>query len=666
MNKNILNEENEQLKIAQSLIDYHIKVLNDKNSYLESVNKERLNFIASEKLDNLEKVEIYTDINMNDSTILFNKNEIKILNNIHSKPFFARIDFINDEKEKSYYVGIKSISREDNSLMILDWRTPVCSLLYFSNLGKTSYYCETGEVFVDLQLKRQFQLEPNKIINYFDTDTKIDDTILQTVLSKNTSDHMSNIVQTIQEEQNKIIRKDSKTNVIINGVAGSGKTSIAMHRLAYLLFVNKEEITSKNILVVSPNQLFSKYISDLLPELGEENVDTYTIDELLKSLKLLSKNFGTKLNMMKRCLLNTERMNEINIKYSLDFKHYVDDFLTTFNVNPYIKNSCKEFINFTDNDLNSVKMPKYNFNIREKLSYVIEESLKNKYYALPMSKIENLTKKCVKLCLEYLTPMEIMENLYNSKKLHFGENEVLGYEDITIYAYIAYYLNNINKNFYIKHIFIDEMQDYDAFSLDLIKKLYPNAIFTIAGDYNQNIVSAVKNIAVLNEIFPNTEIDKLDISYRSTEEIVNFANNIIENTSSSKYVVRNGEEPYIININNDLEMVDKIHSIINKNNNDKFAIITKSEDEAKQLSNLLPEFTLILDDTNENLLYSKHIITTNYLSKGLEFDRVIIPYVTRENYNTEQDKYRLYVSCTRALHGLYIIYDNELSEFIKT
>lgn len=665
MNEIILKEENEQLKTAQSLINNHIQDFNNKNVHLECINKKKLEFIASEKLDNYEKVEIYTDVNMNDSSILSNKNEIKLLKNIYPKPFFARIDFKNDQKEKSYYIGIKSISRNDDSLMILDWRTPVCSLLYFSNLGKTSYSCESGKVYVDLQLKRQFQLVPNKIINYFDTDTKIDDTILQSVLSKNTSDRMSNIVQTIQEEQNKIIRKDPKTNVIINGVAGSGKTSIAMHRLAYLLFVNKEEITSKNLLIISPNQLFSKYISDVLPELGEENVDTYTIDELLKSLKLLPINFGTKLNMMKNCISNTERMNEINIKYSLDFKHYVDNFLTTFDVFPYIKMGCKEIVTLTDNDLHSVVMPKYNFNIYEKLSYIIEECFKNKYYSLPMSKIENLAKKCVKLCLKYLTPIEIMHGLYNSKGLHFGENEILGYEDISIYAYIVCYLNNINKNFYIKHIFIDEMQDYDAFSLDLIKQLYPNAIFTIAGDYNQNIVSSVKNIDVLNEIFPNTEIDKLDISYRSTEEIVNFANRIIKNKDSSKYIVRNGEEPYIVKIDNDLELVNKVRSITNEHKNDKFAIITKSEFEAKSLSNLLPEFTLILDDKNEKLLYSKFIITTNYLSKGLEFDRVIIPNVTKQNYNSEQDKYRLYVSCTRALHGLYIIYNNKISDFIN-
>lgn len=151
--------------------------------------------------------------------------------------------------------------------MILDWRTPICSLLYFSSLGPTYYLCENGKINVNLNLKRQFLLEPNRIINYFDTDTKIDDDILQQVLSKNSTNYMSNIVQTIQEDQNRIIRKDSKSNVIINGVAGSGKTSIAMHRLAYLLFVDKNHLTSKNILIISPNTLFSKYISDILPEL---------------------------------------------------------------------------------------------------------------------------------------------------------------------------------------------------------------------------------------------------------------------------------------------------------------------------------------------------------------------------------------------------------------
>lgn len=665
MNKIILNEENNQLLFAQSLIDKSINNLLGNISNLESSNQQKLEYIASEKLDNLEKVEIYTDINKNDSYISANKDEIKILKRIRPKPFFARIEYEQNSKINSYYIGIKSISKDDNSLMILDWRTPICSLLYFSSLGPTYYLCENGKINVNLNLKRQFLLEPNRIINYFDTDTKIDDDILQQVLSKNSTNYMSNIVQTIQEDQNRIIRKDSKSNVIINGVAGSGKTSIAMHRLAYLLFVDKNHLTSKNILIISPNTLFSKYISDILPELGEENVETYTIDELYKNLNLLPKKFTSKINMINSEFKDNVRLNEINTKFSLQFKNYVDNYLVNFDVIPYIKAACSNICKFTDEDFTKVKMPKYNFNIKEKLYYIIEECLKNKYIALPMAKIENLTKRCVKLCNEILTPMEVLTNLYNSKNFHLNDQSVLNYEDIPVYAYISNYLNPINKDYFIKHIFIDEMQDYDAFSLDLIKNIFPDAIFTITGDYNQNIISNVSNIDILKALFPDTEIDKLDISYRSTYEIIIFAQNIIGNDTAQKFKIRNGEQPKVSKYTNDDEMINSINNLIMSYPNDKFAIIAKTEDEAIYLSKILPDFCLAIDNKNENLLLAKHLITTNYLSKGLEFDRVIIPNVTKENYCTEQDKYRLYVSCTRALHSLYLFYKGELSHFIK-
>ena len=250
MNVETLLEEQRSLEKAQSLIDYHVLRIDKDNKLGASFIKENLNYVATEKLDDLEKVEVYADVGMSEANINNLNKEKEMFLKIRSKPFFARIDYSLNSQKYSFYVGIKTITNKDNSIMVLDWRTPVCSLLYFSSLGSTYYDTPSGRVDVVLNLKRQFQLQPNKITSYFDTNTKIDDNLLQEMLSKNSSNHMSNIVQTIQEEQNEIIRRKPNDDVIINGVAGSGKTSIAMHRLAYILFVNKGKISSENILIL--------------------------------------------------------------------------------------------------------------------------------------------------------------------------------------------------------------------------------------------------------------------------------------------------------------------------------------------------------------------------------------------------------------------------------
>ena len=330
MDVETLLEEQKSLEKAQSLIDYHIHRIDKDNELGSSLIKERLVYAATEKLDDLEKAEIYSDVDVSETNIDNLNKEKEMFLKIRPKPFFARIDYSVKRQKYSFYVGIKTINNKDNSIMVLDWRTPVCSLLYFSSLGNTYYNTPSGRVDVMLDLKRQFQLQPNKITSYFDTNTKIDDNLLQEMLSKNSSNHMSNIVQTIQEEQNEIIRRKPNDNVIINGVAGSGKTSIAMHRLAYILFVNKGKITSDNILILSPNKLFSAYIQDVLPELGEDNVTTFTMQKLLSELNLSPKHYGSKHNMVKSEFEDPAREFEINIKFSTNFKLKVDEYLKNF------------------------------------------------------------------------------------------------------------------------------------------------------------------------------------------------------------------------------------------------------------------------------------------------------------------------------------------------
>ena len=321
MDKKVLESEQIELEKIQKIIEYEIDKLNLVINSREDSIQDTIHYFNGDKrhIDKGEFEHIFNSIYSTDELIDLNKKERAMYLRILPKPFFAKLTIKDsDNNIKSYYVGLKNLEEKGNS-KVIDWRAPLSSLLYFSSLGKTSFTAPIGEVEVELLLKRQFRLEPNKIVSYIDTNTKIDDGILQEILSKNTSSFMTNIVQTIQEEQNKIIRKDARQSVIINGVAGSGKTSIAMHRISYILYTHRGKIKSQNVMVISPNQLFSSYISELLPELGEENVYACTITELYKLLNLAPESFTNRMEMVESKFSSANRSEEIDIKYSIEF-----------------------------------------------------------------------------------------------------------------------------------------------------------------------------------------------------------------------------------------------------------------------------------------------------------------------------------------------------------
>ena len=663
MDKKILDYEQQKLVSVQNVIDGQIDyVLQRIGSYSKEI-KEALEYAVHEKIDDMERLEVYGEINMTDANLANMQKELMALTRVKPKPFFARIDLKSEFGDDSYYIGLKNIQNEQE-FMVLDWRAPISSLFYYSSLGKASYDAPAGKVDVELKLKRQFRTAPNKIVSYIDTNTKINDEILQTVLSENTTSHMSNIVETIQEEQNLIIRKNPNQTVIINGVAGSGKTSIAMHRIAYVLFANKGSIQSKNILIVSPNKLFSKYIEDVLPELGEENVATYTMMNVLRAANLAPKSFGSKADMIKSQFADNLRKQEIDIKFSNDFKHQVDEFLLKYDIRPYLKFIT---INGSPITIQELKALPYNFqtpNIYHKFTKSVENLLIKRYPKLSPSNLDKVINKIVAKYLKLISPARILSEIYNKFNLHFGEGKNLGYEDAPIYAYINSHIKELEQNYFIKHIFVDEMQDYDPFSIALLTRIYPKAVMTLAGDYNQNIMSGQSNLSCLKELFPSVNVDNLDVSYRSSYEISEFANLVIGSGCPSSQLIRHGDAPSVYNFKTDADFETYIYKILFEHPKDKIAILTKTEEEAVNLANKLEGFTLIKDESDNNLLTAQHIISTIYLSKGLEYDRVVLPNINESNFFSDLDKQNLYVACTRALHGLHITYNEKPSKFI--
>lgn len=664
MDDRTLQEEQQNVNRVQQLIDSQVEELDSHIHDLASRNYEAMKYVQSENLDLMEMAEAYGEINTQDEYLYELTTSRLFLKRIRPKPFFARLVFNNEQgKKEDLFIGLKNIDR-DNQPYVIDWRVPIASLLYFSSLGKTSYTAPAGEVEVDLKLKRQYRISDGVVNSYVDTNVKIDDEVLQEVLSKNTSSYMSNIVQSIQAEQNAIIRKKPYCSVIVNGIAGSGKTSIAMHRISYVLYTLKGTITSRNIRIISPNPMFSEYISKLLPELGEENVETESILSFMRTFDAIPlKMDASRKEMVEACFTNPLRQEEVNYKFSTEFYHKVEEYLDNLDLKKMIKTINFDNMTFTDEEIdNANQMAKGVPNLYSRFIRICSKLISD-YDAYATGK--TLDKQMQKINIRAKTAfktMDIMRDMYK----HFGLTlpKQLKYEDIPVYAFIEHKTRMLQPNYFVKHIFIDEVQDYDPFSLRLLKDLYPLAVFTAVGDYNQNLLSTQTNLQVLKELLPKADVEKLDTSYRSTFEIVDLSAKIMGGTIQTN-LVRHGEKP-TIKKSSMLELKDYVDEIVEKHKDSKIAVIVKTEKEAKKYAQILNDFTLITNENDIQLLTKNLIITTIYLSKGLEYDHVILPNLDKDVYHSALDRQNLYVATTRALHGLYGFYEKEVSKFVPT
>ena len=579
--------------------------------------------------------------------------EHKIIKTEESKetPYFARIDF-QGEKLETCYIGKYGVSDYDNNIITIDWRAPISTLYYDSNIGKCEYDSPSGKINGELLLKRQYQIEKQKLINYQDVDTVSNDEILKPYLSVSADTRLKNIVSTIQAEQNKIIRYPLR-NLIIQGVAGSGKTTVALHRIAYLVYNNKDIIKSKDYMVIGPNKFFVKYISKILPDLDVNGVAEYTLEEILEKYT----NEKYKINNHLDKIVEYDEISEL--KTSMKMKKIIDDYIDKIKVYPEsitvdnIEIISKKEINkiideINENTYKSIKqkqeriyllLDKY---IKEKKQRTIEKLIENNidnktlqgFKKSHLKYIKNNIPK-IKTVKEYYKQIQIENNIYKDLEI----------EDVPSLLYIKYRLgNDIFDNY--KHIVIDEAQDYGEFMFYVMKKIFKNATFGIFGDLAQSLYSyrSIKNWDSVKRIF-NSEIEYLNKSYRTTIEIMNEANKLNQklNLNLATPVIRHGDKVEYTNKSIE-ELIEELKEKYNT-----IAIITNTLEEAKELHKKLKDYDLI---TPTDISYeSKITILPSYLSKGLEFDAVIILNTFKENI---LDLKLLYVSMTRALHKLYI------------
>ncbi|MCC0669708.1 AAA family ATPase [Clostridioides sp. ZZV14-6009] len=590
-------------------------------------------------------------------------------------PYFARIDFkLKDEDDDSkYYIGRFAFDYE-NELLILDWRSPMASMFYDCKIGPAGYNAPLGWIDGEITRKRQFKIKNGTLEYVLESSMNIQDDILQQELSNTSDEKMKSIISTIQKEQNQIIRNDKADTLIIQGVAGSGKTSIALHRIAFLLYRFKDKISANNVIILSPNKVFGDYISNVLPELGEEPLCELSFEDIAEvQLERIIDFEGEKDSLE----INDVQWDErVRFKSTLDFLKLMDKYIKQMPNMVFIPKDYT-FGSFTaTSDWIRRRFDAYNkYPVKQRLEMVAEDI----HYRFESDNImeEDLPK--VKNILKSLNGMLTIKNTLALYKDFFKQMNIqdmfvmpskktLEWADVYPFIYLHAAYEGLQEDKVIRHIVIDEMQDYTPIQYAVINLLF-KCKKTILGDFGQLInPNHLHTLDDMVQIYDGGELVMLNKSYRSTFEIINFAKKI-QNIISLEVIERHGEEPVLIKCINEQDEIDKIKMEIEQfeeSNNATLGIILKTNSEAKAIYDVIKqEYDVNLISPESSSFVKGVSITSIKMSKGLEFDEVVIPSVNNKTYYNDYDRSLLYIACTRAMHRLKLTYTGNLTQLIE-
>lgn len=698
-------------------------------------------------------------------------------------PYFGRVDFQEDDLNASeqVYIGVSSFVDKDGlNFLIYDWRSPVASLYYDYPPGRASYVTPAGRIEGTMTLKRQFQIQNGHIRTMFDASETIGDELLQQVLGKDADSQMKSIVATIQKEQNAIIRNDKSRMLIVQGAAGSGKTSAALQRVAYLLYKHRQTIKADQIVLFSPNPMFGSYISTVLPELGEENMQQTTFQEYLdnslgsslrsedpfdqieytltaqrepgyearlegiayktseaftKALQNYGKWLGREgmrfkdIRFRDRVLISAKRMNA---------KFYnFDSSLPLFNrvvlLQEWLLNELaslereereafwvQEELNYLDNEQyaeafdmlhkerelfdlseqyvaararmnNKRRGDEGDVDFAQREEELILRSIVKKSFKPLRKSVKDFSFVDVKGIYgqlfvdeaayrertnEIVIPPHWPEICRQTKEM-LSRNELF-HEDATPYLYVKELVEGVRTNTEIRHVFVDEGQDYSAFQYEYFKKLFPRARMTVLGDFGQAIFMQATNLEAsdspLIRLFgeADTSLVRLVRSYRSTREIVEFTKSLLPGGDEIVPFERKGRKPLLIRLNGeknrDAQILEDIASL-KAEGFASIAVITKTAAESREAHESLriqgSEALQLI--TKETLAFEKGVMVIPvYLAKGIEFDAVLIYDASPAAYGRDNERKLLYTACTRAMHRLHLYTTGDWSPFVQT
>ncbi len=616
--------------------------------------------------DRAEFNQVLSNNEMEARRILAKRMYFKRICLIATKPYFASFKY-QDEDGKNYniYMSLTYLKDDNYNNILYDWRSPICSVFYDYETGPCKYLAPEGIISGTLYSKRQYQIKDNKLLAVFDNSLNIDDEVLQEVLANNSSDKMKNVVNTIQKEQNLVIRNLEDKNLIVQGIAGSGKTSVALHRIAFLLY-RIDNLSSKDILIFSPNEVFSSYISNVLPELGEENTKETTFSDYLsyfikeyKSVEPFT-NFIAKFyegSNKRKDLITYKQSREIVI----DLDNYINDYILDAKV---IKDLVLDKVNtVSKEEINYLLHDKYSrFPFFERIREIAKKLSLN-YYGSEGKKRATIEKVIIDNANLKKDYKSLYVNFYKSKYskyqlLEEEEKEILktkelSYEDALLFAYLKGKLEGFPYEGDIKQVVVDEAQDYNYLQYQMMKKIFKKASFTILGDINQNMNPYInyKSLEELKDIFDSSIYLELLKTYRSSKEIIEYTNKIL-GLSHVCAIRKDNSIPVTKHQKDDLlDLIPKLRSKYKS-----LAIITKdrlmAENLYKKLESIYDLSLLTIDSKN---FRKDFVIAPSYLAKGLEFDSVIV-YNSLDNPFKEVDKYLYYIACTRCQHELHLYY----------
>lgn len=685
--------------------------------------------------------------------------KLKGLQRLQQSPYFGRIDFLEDgeKSEDAIYLGIHSFYDENTEqFLVYDWRAPISSLYYDYSVGRAKYEAPNDVISGEMTLKRQYVIRNGQIVSMFDTGVTIGDKLLQEVLGNNANTQMKSIVSTIQKEQNQIIRNEKSRLLVVQGAAGSGKTSAALQRVAYLLYRYRDSLHADQIVLFSPNSMFNSYVSTVLPELGEDNMKQTTFQEYLE--RHIDKKFELEdpFTQMEYALTRMEeksyetRLEGIRYKASSDFIEVVDRYVS------YLKREGMLFkdIRFRGEVLiseeqikerfyefdSSIRIPnriklisewllkelKEQEKIERKKLWVEEEVqlLDKETYAKVHQKLQQrqeysqdafdefereqnmlaaivvkehfkpLRRRVKKLqfihtpaiYIQIFKDPQFAKQLVEESKLPQRWNEIcketiekiqdfyMSYEDATPYLYLKDQLEELQRNTSVQHIFIDEAQDYSAFQYAFLKRIFPHTKMTILGDFNQTIYehASENEFSQLSTLYGEELSERIVLtrSYRSTKQIIEFTRQLITDGHEIEPFQRDGKQPSITEVKegkaHHKKIVDQIEQLKQRGHK-TIAVICKTAEESKEAYLALQtslQVRLIKKETSS--FDTGILIIPSYLSKGVEFDAVIIYDASKKKYSRESERKLFYTACTRAMHELYIYSVGEMNTFLQS
>ena len=595
----------------------------------------------------------------------------KRLTKMLESPFFGRVDFRYDGEEESetFYIGIGNFApRAGMRPLIYDWRAPVSGLFYDYDRGPAAYDAPGGRMEGEITSKWQYKIKNGHMIYGFESDTKIDDEILKQELGSGGDVQLKNIVRTIQKEQNAIIRNTEDRILAIQGAAGSGKTSVALHRIAYLLYHDRENLKAANILILSPNNAFSDYISHILPELGEEHIQEMSFDLFAyKELKEVANDCEDRYDYLEKKMKFQDSEWEIRFKekQSASFIGQMEGFLAMLEED-LVNIRSFTFKGFHKTEEEIIHLFYYKFQTVPLLARMdaVMEYLIDEYETL---RGKNISEEDMEALRETFQKMYVTTDLYEIygwllkdcgyPELSNAEYErrKLEYEDVFPMLYLKYRLKGSRKHKNIKHLVIDEMQDYSYLQYSILSMLF-HCRMTILGDRAQTMDSECQDVTkFLPKIF-GRKIRKIVMnkSYRNTLEIAEYAERI-RGGEGLELFQRHGKEVEEFHGLSMEEMLENIEKQVKSSNAqyETAAVITMNESDAYDIYRLLKNRQLPVSymDRDTSVFKKGMTVTTFYIAKGLEFDQVFAVLGRETNPLYKQAKY---ISATRALHELYV------------